>query len=116
MKKNPMRYTISFYLSIILWRVNYECIYIYIFMQKLCIWICKNLRDMRKQAPFFLIIHKMFVKNLILHKNPRRKVEIEDYISSSIFCNIVSHKKKNLVFLFFIFFFFSCVTIARMTI
>lgn len=61
---------------------------------------------MRKQAPFFLIIHKMFVKNLILHKNPRRKVEIEDYISSSIFCNIVSHKKKKPRVFIFLFFFF----------
>lgn len=65
---------------------------------------------MQKQAPFFKIIHKMFVKKFDLIKI-REKVEVEDYISLYIFCNIVSYKK---IFIFFSF--FSCVTIIRMTI
>lgn len=53
-------------------------------MQKLWIWICKNLHDVKKQAPFFLIIHKMFVKKFDLIKI-REKLQVEDYISSYLY-------------------------------
>lgn len=53
MKKNPMRYTISFYLTIILWRVNYEYIYIYIYAKIMHLNMQKSTWHAKTSSIFF---------------------------------------------------------------